>query len=353
MTERRKNVTERRRNIAVGVTALAGLVGLATLLTAFGYTPPFLRGGYSVTLYLDNAADLREDSRVTLSGLDIGRVESIAINDDADQPGRVRATLFIREEVGIPENVAIRIETPLFGGGPVVALLEPDSVPRGPALAMDGSARLADATIVDPLVQLEVVSTDFGQLTETMVEVGDNLNRLLVDQGPDQPSLPRVVQNMEQRLNQLDQVLAGVDQWVNDPSLREDVTQSAQNIRELTERLAQTVETLEARFVNLTDAAEQTLKDANGLIENGQTMVASIERSYIALADDASATMVLIDRLLEQASSDESALGLLLNDPDLYHNLNDSAERLGLMIDDARLLIEKWQAEGVPLRLFK
>jgi len=353
MSERQKNATDRRHNIAVGLTALCGLAGLAILLTAFGYTPPFMRGGYTVTLYLENAAELCADSRVTLSGLDIGQVESIGINPDRSMPGKVKATLFIREEISIPENVTVRIETPLFGGGPIVALVEPQDQPAGKSLAMDGSAMLGSATIVDPLVQLEVVSADIGELKQTWVGVGNNLNTLLVDQGPGQPSLPRVVSNMEQRLDQLDRVLAGVDQWVNDPTLRDNVTQSAQNIRDLTEQLSQTVTTLEERFAKLTEAAEQTLAKADGLLENGDAMIGSIERRYIALADDASATMTLIDELLAQAKSDESSLGLLLNDPQLYHNLNDSAERLGLMIDDARLLIEKWQAEGVPLRVFK
>ena len=353
MSERRKNLTERRRNIAVGFTALCGLVGLALLLTAFGYTPPFLRGGYHVTLYLENAAGLHEDSRVTLAGLDIGQVESIGINTNASLPGRAQAVLFIREDIQIPENVTVRIQTPLFGGGPVVALVQPEGQPLAQSLAMDGSATLGEAVVVDPLVQLEVVSTDIGELKKTWVQVGENLNAILVDQGPDQPSLPRVVYNMDRRLEQLEQVLDGAEQWVNDPQLREDVTQSARNIRELTDQLSQTVASLEERYAKLADSAEQTLKNADGLLANGDAMIASVQQRYLALADDASATMALIDQLLEQANSDESSLGLLLNDPQLYHNLNDSAERLGLMIDDARLLIEKWEAEGVPLRLLR
>ena len=68
--------------------------------------------------------------------------------------------------------------------------------------------------------------------------------------------------------------------------------------------------------------------------------------------DDASATMAAIDAVVAQAASDDSTLGLLLNDPSLYENLDDSAERLQLLMDEARLLIAKWKAEGIPLNVF-
>lgn len=345
---------ERRRNLAVGATALLGMVGLAVLLTAFGYTPGFLRSGYEVTLYLDDAAGLHNNSRVTLSGLDIGQVQRIELNTDPGQPGKAHATLLIREGVAIPGSATVRIETPLFGGGPVVALVEPDDAPIADALAIDGSATLAAAKIIDPLVQLEVVSTDIGELKDTWVDVGNNLNRLLANtDDPTAPSLPRVVLNLEQRLDQFNEVLAGVDQWVNNPQLRDDITQTAANLHELSEQLGSAVANLETRYADLADAAEATLANADGMLLGADRSVESIERRYVVLADDATATLAAIDALLVKADSDDSTLGLILNDPQLYQNLNDSAERLQLMIDEARLLVEKWKAEGVPLRVFQ
>ena len=80
--------------------------------------------------------------------------------------------------------------------------------------------------------------------------------------------------------------------------------------------------------------------------------VGEIEKNYVALADDAAQVITTIDKLVAQADSKDGTLGLLLNDPQLYHNLSDTAERIKLMTDEARLLIEKWKAEGLPIRVF-
>jgi hypothetical protein len=40
----------------------------------------------------------------------------------------------------------------------------------------------------------------------------------------------------------------------------------------------------------------------------------------------------------------------LLNNPDLYNSMNDAAVRLERALTEAQLLIEKFKAEGVPVR---
>ena len=60
----------------------------------------------------------------------------------------------------------------------------------------------------------------------------------------------------------------------------------------------------------------------------------------------------IYDKLVAKADTKDSTIGMLLSDPQLYHNLSDSAERIKLMTDEARLLIEKWKAEGLPIRVF-
>lgn len=348
--ERRRSEQERKRNIIVGLTTLGGLVGLVVLLTAFGYLPALLRSGYEVTLYMDDAAGLRADSRVTLWGREVGEVKQVGFSDPG-APAKTYATLLIDGEFDLPEGVDVRVETPIFGGGPVIALVGGSA--HGPTLSKDGTAQLRSAQIVNPVHQLE-------QATDTLAKVGDNINTLFGDpQDGGQPSLARVVLGLEDRLDQLEQVFAGADKWLNNDQLREDVNTTAANARRLSETLSQTVASLEQRYLALADAAEQrlgmvdkTLKSAQATLDTASKSITEIERNYVALTADAAKVITVIDRLVRQAETKDSTIGLLLSDPALYQNLNDTAERLKLMTDEARLLIDKWKAEGLPLKIF-
>lgn len=356
MKERRTLARERRRNIAVGLTALTGIVGLVLLLTAFGYVPALLRDGYSVTVYTDNVAGLNPNSRVTLWGRDVGEVEEVGFSDST-APERAYIKLRIDREFEIPEDVRVRVEKPLFGGGPVVALV--GSEPGATMLAKDGSAQLTLDQIADPQMQLELVSQDLAEIKETWVSVGDNINTLFGSEEAGTPSLPRVVLGLEQRLVDLERVLNDAEQWLGDDQLRQDVTQTAKNARELTESLNETVASLEKRYLDLADSAEarlvkvdQTLDATTKTLDETADSIKAIETRYVALANDAAKVVVVIDRLVAQANSKDSTIGLLLSDPQLYHNLSDTSERLKLMVNEARLLMEKWKAEGLPLRVF-
>lgn len=348
--ERRKTEQERKRNIIVGLTTLGGLVGLVVLLTAFGYVPALLRSGYEVTLYMDDVAGLRTDSRVTLWGQEIGEVKEVGFSEP-DAPAKTYAKMLIDGEFDVPEGVDVRVETPIFGGGPVIALVGGSA--QDPKLSKDGTAQLSSAHIVNPVHQLE-------KATDKLSEVGDNINTLFGDpQAQDQPSLARVVLGLEDRLVQLERVFGGAEKWLDNDQLREDVNTTAANARQLSETLSETVGSLEKRYLALADAAEtrldmvdRTLKSAEATLDTAGKSITEIERNYVALAADAAKVITVIDKLVRQAETKDSTIGLLLSDPALYQNLNDTAERLKLMTDEARLLIEKWKAEGLPLKIF-
>lgn len=347
---------ERKRNIVVGITALGGLVGFMVLLITFGYMPAFMNERYNVTVYMENVAGLHENSRVTLWGREIGQVQEVGFAKPGD-PNLAYVQLAIDEGIDVPSDAQVRVETPLFGGGPVVALV--GSSLDAEVLAKDGNAVLTTSRVIDPLMQLEVVSEDLAALKDTWVGVGENINALFGGEGEGTPSLPRVVMGLEERLDELKRVFADAEAWLGDEKLRDDVTQTAENARKLTATLDETVTSLEERYLKLADSAEarletvdKTLESATETIDGAAASIGEIEKNYVALADDAAKVVAVIDKLVAKADNKDSTIGLLLSDPQLYHNLTDTAERLKLMTDEARLLIEKWKAEGLPIRVF-
>ena len=112
----------------VGATTLAGIIGLAYLLTAIGGLSKSFEGGYHVTIELPTAGGLHEDSRVIYSGIDVGRIESIRFQDPP-KIGVVAVALITDEKVQIPDDVKVTARFPSLLGGSAIADISREAGP--------------------------------------------------------------------------------------------------------------------------------------------------------------------------------------------------------------------------------
>lgn len=321
-------MNERNRNLIVGATTAAAIVGLMFLLLIFGYVPRLMQGGYFVTVELDDASSLNPGSRVELSGIDIGQVETI----DFKQPMGTGVTVDIRildDKTQIPVNARAVIEKPLLGGSPTIRFitkqLDGETIEF---LETDGSAVVPGSlgALAGVFGELTRVADSFDQLSVEWQAVGEKLNGLLdpqdlaaVEAGDVPGNMTSVITRVDRRLAEFRDVIAGFDSLINDPELREDITVTAKNARQASEDLA-------------------------GSLGN-------LEKRYVALADDVAGMVTQVNVLIKTANAPEGTLGKVLQDPALYNSLDDAAQRIGTAADELKLLIEKWKAEGVPVKL--
>jgi len=321
-------MNERQQNIAVGLTTLLGLCGLAFMLLLFGWVPALIRGGYGVTVELPSAAGLHVDGVVTYRGIEVGKVTSVALNPPP--ASGVTASLIINEDVELPANVVAVLEGSIFGTNAQLALRADEWNGDGPVefLPTDGSAVIkgSSSSAVETFAQL---SQQIGTLSEEWVKVGQNINALLeprdvaaVDAGDTIGNAATVMARLDQRLAEIEGVLAGIDQYVNDPQLWDDVHATAKNTRALSDKLS-----------------NQVPGD-----------ITAVRNSVVKVADDLSKTIASLNETLEAARRPDGTLGKLLVDPALYNNMNDTFQRTQQAIDELRLLIEKWKDEGLPIQ---
>ena len=346
-------MTDKTRHVLVGLTAIVGLVGVCGMMLLFGYVPAWLEKGYEIRVYLDNASGLLPDSRVKLSGIDIGRITKV---DLRAAPNRgVVMTALIREGMRIPEASKVVVESPLIGGSPKLAFDISHLDPTQPTamLAMDGSAEIQgqsltlvsqfagelEAAIDEPTRQFGQMVEHFNRLAGEWTTVAVNVNQLIEQRGTEQVdsaaamgNLTTVLARADERLAELREVIQGLNQWVNDPRLKDDVLAAAASARALTEKL------------------NQSAGRVDGLLETADASLARLATRYVAVADDLSGTLASVRRATDQASTPTGTVGKLLNDPALYQNLNDAAQRLGVVLDELQLLLAKWKEEGLPVQ---
>ena len=316
-------MNERGRNLIVGGTVLAGLGGFIFLLIVFGYLPRFLQSGYHVEIVLQDAVGVNPGSRVDLAGIDVGEVEAIRFREPFD--GGVVVEARIKDTIDIPASAVVVVEKELLGGSSTLKFVVDstggaisDFLPRdGTARVVGGPGALANA-----FGGFQQMGEDFARLSNEWSGVGAKLNAFLGgetaadDAGP-MGGMLRVITGLETRLTEIESVVAGMDRYVNDEQLRENITATGANARKLTAEASESLAEVKVR-----------------------TLVAVGELSKV-LAE--------AQQAMAKANTGQGTMGKTLNDPALYDNLNDAALRIGTTLDDLKLLLDKWKAEGVPI----
>lgn len=339
---------DRKRNLAVGLTAVVGLAGVLVMMLLFGNVTQIFNRTYPLTIELPAAGGVNPGSRVQLHGITIGEVETVRLSQP---PGTgVQVIARISEDVRIPASTEVLIEAPLLAGSPVIAMRTPADAGPFNYLPRDGSARIdgqvptiatalaqeLQAVFDERLDQFDGAVTNFESLSVEWQQVGEHVNALLeprdaeaVDAAGEGANVTTVIARMDRRLAELEQMLAGINRYVNDEEIYENLRETLASSRAAAEQAEQTVASL-----------------GESVDEN----VVALRRRYVALADDLSGAVGSMQRLVDEAREGEGTMGRLMQDPELYENLNDAAERMQTTTDELKLLIEKWRAEGLPVQ---
>lgn len=307
-------------------------VGLAVLLSAIALFvgvrylsgQPLFRGDYSVIAVFEDARSLSRGSIVRMNGVAIGSVRDVRLSQDAQN---VFVELGIDRGVTVPRGARIGTSGLSALGDVSVEITPPKGVDAGRPLA-NGDTVVAPAT-VDIFEMLAGESTGLTARADTAItralSVFTTLDERLQNSGDD-----------------LSAVLA---------QLRFLTTVASQTIIEERDRISETLLTLQRaaqgaeQFSNDLSVLSEDLQGATGAFrsfadessDSLQVTVAEVNQSLRTLDQSLTtldALAVNVDSTLSLAQSPEGTLGLMLNDPTLYHNANAAAASLETLLQD-------------------
>ena len=289
----------------VGVLAV---VAIAILI--LGYS--FLKGNdvfssdntYYATY--DRVDGLTESKPILVNGYQIGRVSDMLLQED----GRIRAELKVKRSYAIPANTVARLaSTDLLGGKAIVFELG-----DGSTYAQDGDELTAgiQKNILEQVEPIQKKAEDIAAVLDSVLnsinntinqDFQRNFNRSL-------NSIANSLQNLEGITGQLDGLVV---------SERNRISHIVGNIESITENLKNNNERIGNVLVNLDSITDQVAK-ANF----AQTILSANE----AMADFQSIT--------NRINRGEGSIGMLLNDEQLYNNLNQASQNLEELIADMK-----------------
>jgi phospholipid/cholesterol/gamma-HCH transport system substrate-binding protein len=375
-------MSDRQQRIRLGLFVIGALLLFAGLIIFFGGAPDWLKSTHKYTIIFSDAPGLQPGTPVRKSGVKVGEVSSIQLNDETGQV-----------KVGVRLNSDFTPRTsdePTVTRGLIVGDTAIDFVPRAPEKALAGDpippnsvlqgvspfntkVLIDQATSVVPeaqrsLVQvrksLEAIEKIGPQAETTLREIGelarasrefipdlkrtnDGLRDLFGNSGDLGPSLAAVVPELRKTLEETRYFLKTGSFWVEEAGVTfkrqeprlvkalESLTQTTERLNEIMSpenqksitEILKNVKLASGRFDRLTMSADDFMKDGRGTLKTLNSTLAQTEQ---AVAELRQATRPLAERA-----------------PRIMQNLDNSIELLNRTMADARELMRViGQSEG-------
>ena len=293
--------------IKIGVAIVVSVVIVVFGISWLGDIPLF-SSGYRLVAVFEDADGLQSGNPVRTSGVKIGSVAGVELAEDARSVGVV---LRIDEGVRLPEGSTARV-----GGFSALGDLAVEILPGPPTGALlDDGDRIATRS-----------SSDLIGLFQ------DNAERLFG--------------SADTLLTGAAGTFASVDQLLADPEgdllgtlaeLRQTAAAANDLLRAERRRIGTTLAGLQEVSEN---AAVLTADLGRFTEENADTLAAAVQQLHQTLRrvdrslEEVETLSASLDAVLVKLNEGEGTLGLMLNDPSLYYNLNAAVTNLNTLLLD-------------------
>jgi ABC-type transporter Mla subunit MlaD len=281
------------------------------------------------------------------------------VQDDADgsQAGAPRRSVFL---LAVLQPKAPDPET-IRDAQPRVQIPQKDNREGKPKVAQPPPPRrqVSDAQVPEGAILEGKVSSlglesftelkdDFAATARSLDRAGTEVGRLanrmndLFERNEQQ--FERIINSTEQAMTNFDRAMTSINEVVGDEQVRDDFKRSLRELPQLLDDTRGAVASIE-QAMRLVDS---NLKNLEGLTrplgERGDAIVGNIDSSIEQL-NGLLAQMELFSRSL---NSREGTLGQLINNPDVYlelnqaaQNINEITQRLKPIVEDARIFSDK------------
>ena len=282
-----------RKMLTIGITVLVALLILVFGIDYLKGINVFHTSNYYFATY-GNVTGLAESASVTANGFKVGQVRSISY--EYNNPGHIRVELALDKALKVPEGTVAVLASDLLGTASIQLIM-----PESTTYAKVGSE-----------LQTTVAS---GMM--------DNVSGELL------PSVTAMIPK-------IDSLLTTVNALASDPAL-------LASIRRL--------DAITANLEATTQAVAQASKPLPTVMNNATAMTADLKRmsanqdslSYTLNRMPLNETMenvrtltANLSALTHELQSSDSSLGLLMNDPALYNNLNATVNSLDSLFVDMK-----------------
>ena len=276
------------KEVRIGIAAI---IALCVLIYGINYLKGIHLFKPSSYFYVkfQNINGLTKSSPVYADGFRVGIVRELYY--DYNHPGNVVAEIDVEPDLRIPKGSSAELAAEMLGGVRMNLLLANN-----------------------PREKYQAGDTIPGGLNSGMLgQVGD------------------LVPQLQKMLPKLDSIMASLNVLLADPA----IPATLHNIENLAANLSATSGQLQTLMSN--DIPQLTGK-LNTIGDNFVTISGNLkEIDYAAAMQKVDSTLANVKMITDKLGSKDNTVGLLLNDPSLYNNLNATTANAASLLEDLRL----------------
>ena len=276
------------KEVRIGIAAIIALCELIYGINYLKGIHLFKPSSYFYVKF-QNINGLTKSSPVYADGFRVGIVRELYY--DYDRPGNVVAEIDVEPDLRIPKGSSAELAAEMLGGVRMNLLLANN-----------------------PREKYQAGDTIPGGLNSGMMgEVGE------------------LVPQLKQMLPKLDSIMASLNTLLADPA----IPATLHNIENLTANLSATSGQLQTLMAH--DIPQLTGK-LNTIGDNFVTISGNLkEIDYAAAMQKVDSTLANVKMITDKLGRKDNTVGLLLNDPTLYNNLNATTANAASLLEDLRL----------------
>lgn len=292
-------------------TKVGALTAIAIVVLILGYN--FLKGKdlfTSTTKYyaIYNRVDgLAPSNPITVSGYRIGQVTDVELMPHDSM--RVKVGFEVKSEIAVGDSTIAKLyNADFFGSKAIELILHSDK----------STAILKNKDTLQSFMEPSLINT----VSEIAAPIREKAESLIVSLdsvigGESGENLKRTINNVRILSSNLNQTSQKLNNILDDQRTRLNIIFA--NVQSITTNLKENNEKITATISNLKSVSD--------------TLAAVKIQDLVLKAEN---TLANVNAITEKINSGEGSLGLLLNDKELYNNLNNSAKDLDELLKDLK-----------------
>ena len=309
---------------------VASIFVTCAMIFKFGEFQSLFDERYMISAHFESAPGIQATAPVTMNGISIGQVKEVVFDSDR---GGVNVVIDIQARFRLRSDTQVHISRSILGDSTIE--LSPG---RSDSILQPG-AKLEGEVPIDPMqivanVDQRVAQTlkSFDDTSQEWRQVATNLNSLMdTNRGSLGQVLERAAVSLDdfsKTMRSANTALVNANRTLGDPAIQDNLRKTVEALPTLTTETRETIVAVRKTI----NAAQSNLENLENVTQPLSTHSKSVVTQLDGTLRNLHSLSIELNQFAKLANRKDGSLKQFAANPELYRNLNQSAESLSLLL---------------------